>query len=65
MSLAIKSIVEGYVRLNDRDSLEDLRQHRQSLRRQVTVQGEYLDVSRTIQMLDEDIRVIEAGIGQL
>lgn len=65
MSLAIKSIVDGYVRLNDRNSLEDLRQHRQFLRRQVTVQGEYLDVSRTIQILDEDIRVIEAGIGQL
>ncbi len=65
MSLAIKSIVDGYVRLNDRNSLEDLRQHRQFLRRQVNVQGEYLDVSRTIQVLDEDIRVIEAGIGQL
>lgn len=65
MSLAIKSIVDGYVRLNDRNSLEDLRQNRQFLRRQVTVQGEYLDVSRTIQMLDEDLRVIEAGIGQL
>ena len=65
MSLAIKSIVDGYVRLNDRNSLEDLRQHRQLLRRQVTVQGEYLDISRTIQILDEDIRVIEAGIGQL
>jgi hypothetical protein len=65
MSLAIKSIVDGYVRLNDRNSLEDLRQHRQSLRRQVNGQGEYFDVSRTIQILDEDIRVIEAGIGQL
>ena len=65
MSLAIKSIVEGYVRLNDRSSLESLRHHRQSLRRQVNDQGEYLDVSRTIQVLDEDIRVIEDGIGQL
>ena len=65
MSLAIKSIVDGYVRLNDRNSLEDLRQHRQSLRQQVNSQGGYFDVSRTIQMLDDDIRAIEDGIGQL
>jgi hypothetical protein len=66
MSFAIKSIVDGYVSLKDRNSLEDLRQHRQLLRRRVNGQAtEFFDVSRTIQILDEDIQMIEAGISQL
>jgi hypothetical protein len=46
--------------------LEGLREHRQLLRRRVNDQAtEYFDVSRTIQILDEEIQVIEAGISQL
>jgi hypothetical protein len=35
MSQAIKLIVDGYVSLKDREALEDLRAHRERLRKQL------------------------------
>jgi hypothetical protein len=64
-SVAIRLIVDGYLTLKDRTSLEELREHRQRLRRQLDSQKGPFDVSRTIQILDEDIEVIESGINQL
>jgi hypothetical protein len=65
MSVAIKSIVDGYLVLKDRASLEQLREHRRRLRRQLVDREGPFDVGHTVRILDEDIRVIESGINQL
>jgi hypothetical protein len=43
-SIAIRLIVDGYLTLKDRTSLEELREHRQRLRRQLDGQGGPFDV---------------------
>jgi hypothetical protein len=64
MSSAIELIVEGYARLGDRQSLEDLRVHRRRLAVDLkSVQG--LDCSHSIAQLDTDIAAIEAGLAGL
>jgi hypothetical protein len=66
MSDAVKLIVDGLVRLRDRQGLEDLRQHRQKLRRDLQLKsGSAFDVSRSVRVLDDDLRAIEAGFGRL
>jgi uncharacterized protein (UPF0303 family) len=65
MSIAIKSIVDGYLTLKDRASLEQLREHRQRLRLRLVDQKGPFDVGHTVRILDEDIQVIESGIDQL
>ena len=65
MSEAIKLIVDGYLSLKNRDALEDLRTHRQRLRKQLeerTPGG--IDAGATMQLFDEDLRVIEAAINR-
>jgi hypothetical protein len=63
MSEAIISIVAGYIRLNDRAALEELRAHRQRLRKQLQAQWtDVFDVSSSIQLFDEDLHVIEAAL---
>ena len=66
MSEAIKLIVEGYLSLKNRDALEDLRAHRQRLRKQLeerTPGG--IDAGPAMDTFDEDLRVIEAAINRL
>jgi hypothetical protein len=66
MSEAIKLIVDGYVSLKNRDALEDLRAHRQRLRKQLeerTPGG--IDAGPAMDTFDEDLRVIEAAINRL
>jgi hypothetical protein len=67
MSEAVKLIVEGYLSLKDRSALEDLRAHRQRLRRQLHDRSSSgLDVvRRTTELLDEELRVIDAAIDRL
>ena len=66
MSAAIKSIVDGYVRLQDRNALEELRAHRQKLRRLLEDQPKsWVDVSKSTQLLNEDLQEIEAGLTRL
>lgn len=65
MSEAIKLIVEGYLSLKDRGALEDLRSHRQRLRKQLHRSNGLEVVGRTVQLFDEELRVIEAGIDRL
>jgi hypothetical protein len=66
MSAAIKAIVNGYVRLGDRNTLEELRDHRQRLLKQIQNQPtSWIDPSRTIQVFEEDLREIEAGLIRL
>jgi hypothetical protein len=66
MSEAIKRIVDGYLSLKNRDALEDLRAHRQRLRKQLeerTPGG--IDAGPAMHTFDEDLRVIEAAINRL
>jgi hypothetical protein len=66
MSEAIKLIVDGYLTLKDREALEDLRAHRQRLRKQLQDQPKsWVDVGPAIQLFNDDLRVIEAGIDRL
>lgn len=66
MSEAMKMIVDGYVRLKDREALEQLHNHRQRLRLQLReLRGSSLDASRSIQTFDADVLVIEAALEKL
>jgi hypothetical protein len=64
MSRSVELIVEGYVRLNDRDALEGILTHRQDLLRQlVAVTG--IDPKQAIAQVNEEITIIEAGLATL
>jgi hypothetical protein len=66
MSHAIKLIVDGYVRLNDHQALRDVLEHRQQIARQLrATPRSWVDLSASIQQVDEEIAVIEAGIETL
>ena len=66
MSEAVKLIVEGYLSLKDRSALEQLRAHRQRLRKQLQAEPSGLEVvERTTQLFDEELIVIEAAIDRL
>jgi len=69
MSEAMKMIVDGYVRLKDREALEELRSRRRRLRQQLQEQrrGAFgtFDVSKSLQTFDAEVLVIEAGLEQL
>jgi hypothetical protein len=65
VSEAIKLIVEGYLTLKDRQSLEGLRAHRQRLRERLQDRPKsWVDVDSTARLLDDDLRVIEAAIAR-
>jgi hypothetical protein len=60
---AIKSIVTSFVSLKDRAALEELREHRQRLLKQLQAQKTaWVDPSSTIRLFEEDLREIEAGL---
>ncbi|MDN5001587.1 hypothetical protein ACFQZO_11895 [Bradyrhizobium sp. GCM10027634] len=64
MSRSVELIVEGYVKLNDRDALKDILAHRQDLLRQlVAVNG--VDPKQAIAQVNEEITIIEAGLATL
>ena len=64
MSLSVELIVEGYVKLNDRDALENILAHRHDLLRQlVAVTG--VDPQQAIAQVNEEITIIEAGLATL
>jgi hypothetical protein len=66
MSLALEQIVDGYVRLNDREALADLKAHREDLLAQLRAQlGGWFDVSRSVSQMEEDVTQIEAGLARL
>jgi hypothetical protein len=63
MTEALKLIVNGYLSLKNREALEDLRAHRQRLRKQLeerTPGG--LDAGPTMQLFDEELHVIQAAL---
>lgn len=66
MSLAIKLIVDGYVRLNDQQALKDVLGHRQQIGKQLReTPKSWVDLSSSIKQIDEEIAVIEAGLETL
>jgi hypothetical protein len=66
MSEAIKSIVDGYFSLKDRVGLEEIRNHRHRLRKQLMDQpSSWVDPSSTIRLLDEDLHVVEDALKRL
>ena len=64
MSHSVKLIVAAYVSLQDRQAIEDLREHRQMLRKKLQdING--MDVSRSLQLIESDLSEIEAGLTRL
>jgi hypothetical protein len=60
---ALKLIVNGYLSLKNREAIEDLRAHRQKLRKQLeerTPGG--IDAGPTMQLFDEELHVIQAAL---
>jgi len=61
----MKLIVDGYLSLKDRSAIEDLRAHRQRLRKQLQDNpniGQLAVLGRSIEEFDEELRVIEAAL---
>jgi hypothetical protein len=57
-------IVEGYARLKDRQSLENLRMHRRRLAVDLKARTGF-DCRSSIDQVEEDIAAIEAGLQTL
>ena len=64
MAAAIGLIVEGYVSLNDQKALDELRMQRRKLIADLNA-CTGIDCASTIQQIEEDIVVIEAGLARL
>jgi hypothetical protein len=64
MPLAISLIVDGYVRLGDREALETLRAHRVGMQESARSIAE-MDTSRMIATLKEEIEIVDAGLSRL
>ena len=66
MSVAMKLIVDAYVSLKNRKALEDLREHRQRLKRELMLkQTDAFDFSNPIRAFDDEVVVIETGLQRL
>lgn len=66
MSIAMKLIVDAYVSLKNRKALEDLREHRQRLKRELLLkQTDAFDFSNSIRAFDDEVVVIETGLQRL
>jgi hypothetical protein len=66
MSEAVKLIVDTYVRLKRRQDLEEIREHRRKLVDALAEwSGGRFDVSKSIQVCNEDIEIVEAGLSRL
>lgn len=61
MEVAIKGIVDTYVRLKNRRAIEDLLMHRRRMAIDLKGRKGY-DFSRPIEQIDEEIAVIEAAL---
>ena len=66
MSIAMKMIVDAYVSLKNRKALEDLREHRRRLKRELLLkQTDAFDFSNSIRAFDDEVVVIETGLQKL
>jgi hypothetical protein len=64
MTTAIEQIVDTYVRLRNRQKLEDLRMHRQRLAIHLEARTGY-DLSLPIRQVEDEIAAIEVGLKRL
>lgn len=64
MSSAMELIVDGYSRLKDRQSLEDLRMHRRRLAIDLKARTGF-DCGASIALVEQDLAAIEAGLEAL
>lgn len=63
MSEAVKLIVESVVSLKDRVSVEEMREHRQKLRKELQGRvGPAFDLSQTIRAVENELIIIEDGV---
>jgi hypothetical protein len=67
MSESIRWIVNSHVKLKRRESLEELREHRKKLKRQLhgLMSKGGFDPSDAIRFCDDDLSVIEQGLARL
>jgi hypothetical protein len=66
MSEAMKLIVDGYVRLNNRQALKDVLGHRLEIGKRLKEQSKsWVDLTSSVRLIDEEIAEIEAGLEQL
>ena len=66
MSEAVQLIVDGFVSLNNRLALEEMRDHREKLRNELLLRrGSVFDVSGTIKSVEDDLKVIEDAFERL
>jgi hypothetical protein len=66
MSAALNMIIDGLVRLKDRQALEDMREHRQRLRMQLLLKrGGAFDAGKSVQLYETEVAMIETGIAKL
>ena len=66
MSEAVKLIVDAYVNLKNRQALEELREHRQRMRKNLEGKTAGLfDVSKVIRTYDDELEIIETGLGRM
>lgn len=65
MSDALQLIVDGYVRLNDRGALTELKAHREDLLAALQAKRGWLDLSRSIGDMEEEINQVDAGLARL
>ena len=61
----MRLIVDGYLSLKNREALEEMRAHRERLRKQLEgrTAGD-IDSGPAMEALDDDLRVIEAAISR-
>ena len=66
MSESVRLIVDAYVRLKDREAIEQLREHRQMLRNKLEAcNSSCFDAGSSIRLIDSDLSEIEAGLSRL
>jgi hypothetical protein len=64
VSESVKLIVDAFVSLKDHQAMEEMREHRQTLRKKLQVCNG-IDVSGSIRLIDSDLSEIEAGFARL
>ena len=66
MSEAMKWIVDGFVKLNNRQALNDLKANHCRMATELkSRRGGALDLSSPIRQLEDEIRVVEEGLARL
>jgi hypothetical protein len=66
VSESVRLIVNAYVRLRDRQAIEQLREHRRLLREKLqAIAGGDFDPSRSLRLIDSDLSEIDAGLARL